>query len=387
MIFATGIAVPRMMGDMFEVPYQNPGGYMTRFKKSLMPMVLGILVFISASIGYAQNESMAVRRPTRIDLTQVPAGQKMDVEGVIVSQGADSLTLRGTGGGLYKVLVAGAEIKEKKSNPFRGAKDYSKADLLQGLHAEVKGSGDGSGSIAAREIRFRNDDVLMARTMDARVVPVENTLKDTQARLGETEQNAQKLSGQVRELTAITDIVRDSAKAAQTSADGAMSEAKNAKSTADNAKAGVKATNERITSLDDYDVKNVTIVSFKAGSAALSDKEREGLDKLAESSKNEKGFLIEVTGFASSDGDEAFNRRLSQKRADAVIQYLAENYSISLRRFVVPMGYGEKNPVADNATSAGRKENRRVEVRILISKGLEFSESAPSVPDSKISAN
>ena len=192
--------------------------------------------------------------------------------------------------------------------------------------------------------------------MDARVVPVENTLKDTQARLGETEQNAQRLSGQVRELAAITDIVRDSAKAAQTSADGAMSEAKNAKSTADTAKAGVKTANERITSLDDYDVKNVTMVNFKVGSAVLSDKERKGLDALAETAKNEKGYLIEVTGYASSDGDEAFNRRLSQKRADAVIQYLAENYSIPLRRFVVPMGYGEKNPVADNTTSAGARK-------------------------------
>jgi outer membrane protein OmpA-like peptidoglycan-associated protein len=141
-----------------------------------------------------------------------------------------------------------------------------------------------------------------------------------------------------------------------------MSEAKNAKSAADTAQTGVKSTNERITSLDDYDVKNVTMVNFKVGSAALADKEKEGLDQVAEVVKSEKGFLIEVTCFASSDGDEAFNRWLSQKRADAVIQYLAENYSIPLRRFVVPMGYGEKNPVADNTTLAGRKENRRVEV-------------------------
>ena len=140
------------------------------------------------------------------------------------------------------------------------------------MFIEVKGSGDSSGSIAAREIRFRKDDALIAQTMDARVVPVENTLKDTQVRLGETEQNAQRLSGQLRELAAITDIVRDSAKAAQSSADGAMSEAKTAKSTADNAKAGVKTANERITSLDDYDVKNVTMVNFKVGSAVLTDR-------------------------------------------------------------------------------------------------------------------
>jgi outer membrane protein OmpA-like peptidoglycan-associated protein len=223
--------------------------------------------------------------------------------------------------------------------------------------------------------------------MDARVVPVENRLKDTQERLGETELNSQRLSGQVRELTAITDTVRDSAKTAQQTADGAVSEAKEAKSGADSAKAGVKAANERIASLDTYDVKEVTTVNFKAGSAVLQKTGKAELDKLAENAKNEKGFLIEVAGFASSDGDEAFNRRLSQKRADAVVQYLAENYSIPLRRFVLPMGYGEKQPVADNASVAGRSENRRVEVRILLSKGLISGGSMPSGLSSNLSAN
>lgn len=359
---------------------------MTRLEKNLMSAALGLLVLMSVSIACAQNESAAAGKEWT-DFTQVPAGQRMNVEGVIVDQGADHVTMRGTGGGLYKVLVAGAEIKEKKSNPFRGAKDFSKADLLLGLHIEVKGAGDASGSIAAREIRFKNDDVLLARTMDARVLPVENTLKDTRTRLGETEQNAQRLSGQVRELAAITDIVRDSAKAAQTSADGAMSEARNARSAADTAQSGVKSANERITSLDDYDVKNVTKINFKIGSATLIDKEKEGLDKVAETVKNEKGYLIEVTGYASSDGDEASNRRLSRKRADAVIQYLAENYSIPLRRFIVPMGYGEKNPIADNTTAAGRRENRRVEVRILVSKGLVLGDKSPSAPESTMAAN
>jgi outer membrane protein OmpA-like peptidoglycan-associated protein len=363
------------MEDLRMQRYQNQGGgYMTRCKIGLVLMVLAFLVSVPASIAYAQNESTA-SAGVQGDVLKVPAGQKMNVEGVILSREPDSLIMRATGGAMYKVIVAVAEIKEKKSNPFRGAKNFTKADLLQGLFIEVKGLGDSSGAIAAQEVRFKNDDIQVARTMDARVVPVENTLKETQTRLGETEQNAQRLSGQVRELAAITDIVKDSAKAAQDSADGAMTEAKTAHSTADTAKAGVNAANDRITSLDDYDVKNVTVVNFKAGSANLSDKDREDLDNFAQFTKSEKGYLIEVTGFASSDGDEAFNRRLSQKRADTVIQYLAENHSIPLRRFVVPMGYGEKNPVADNTTVEGRKENRRVEIRILVSKGLKPGEN------------
>jgi OmpA-OmpF porin, OOP family len=342
---------------------------MIGIEKGLKPILFAILILVPVAIGYAQDTNNVASQAQPATL-QVPAGQKMEVEGVITSLQADSLTLRSVGGGIYKVALAAADIKEKKGNPFRGAKTYSKANLVKGLQIEVEGTGDNSGSIVARKVRVRNDDFILAQTMDARVVPVETDLKSTQARLGETEQNAQRLSGQVKELTAITDIVRDSAKAAQSSADGAMTEAKTARSSAENAKVGVKIANDRITSLDAYDVKNVTTVNFKAGSAVLTDKDKADLDKLADDAKSEKGFLIEVTGFASSDGDEAFNRRLSQKRADAVIQYLAENYSISLRRFVMPMGYGEKNPVADNSTVAGRKENRRVEVRILVNKGL-----------------
>jgi outer membrane protein OmpA-like peptidoglycan-associated protein len=311
----------------------------------------------------------------------------MNLEGVIVGQENDNLILRGSGGGLYRIVLAGAEIKEKKNNPFRGAKNFSRTDLVQGLQVEVKATGDSLGSISAREVRMKNDDFKLAQTMDARVVPVETKLKSTQDQLNETERNAQRLSGQVRELSAVTDIVRDSAKAAQSSADGAMVEAKSARSVADNAKVGVKAANERITSLDTYEVKNVTTIKFKAGSAVLAEAERSELDEFAENAKSEKGFLIEVTGFASSDGDEDFNRRLSQKRASAVVQYLAENYSIPIRRFIFPMGYGEKQPVADNTTRDGRKENRRVEVRMLVSKGLVSSDGLPSDLNTSLSAN
>ena len=64
------------------------------------------------------------------------------------------------------------------------------------------------------------------------------------------------------------------------------------------------------------------------------------------------------------------NRTLSQRRAESVVRYLAEKHDISLRRIVLPFGYGEAMPVADNGTLEGRKENRRVEVKILVSKGM-----------------
>lgn len=345
----------------------------------LAVVMLTVSIFAFASIGYTQVPGLAADAQSQAKTLQVPLGQKMNVEGVILSCQSGSLTLRSLEGANYNIVVADSTaLKEKKSNPFRGAKKYSSADLIPGLQVEVKGVGDSAGSIIANEIRMRNDDFKAAQTMDARVIPVENRLKDTQSRLGETEQNAQRLSGQVQELSAVSNAARGGAKAAQETADNAMNAANDARSRADNAQTGVHAANERITSLDNYTVKSTATVHFKAGSSALAAEEKSDLEQFAEQVKGEKGFLIEVAGFASADGDEAFNRRLSQKRADAVIQYLAEIYSIPLRRFVTPMGYGESQPVADNHTRDGRKENRRVEVRILVSKGLITMEGALS---------
>lgn len=349
-------------------------------------MLLAVSVLMGAVVAIAQDSNPAQAGATQVDTLKVPVGQQMNIQGVIVSHAKHSLLLRSSGGGLYRVVLEGAELKEKKHNPFRSAKTYSKEDLLPGLQIDVKGTGDNSGAFAAREIRFRRDDFKLAQTMDVRVVPVEDRLEATRQQLQETERNAQRLSGQIQELAAVTNIARDSAKTAQASADGARAEAQAARLAADNAKAGAKTAHDRIASLDTYEVKNVTTIKFKVGSALLAQAEKEVLDKLAENTKGEKGFLIEVAGYASSDGDENFNRRLSRRRADAVVQYLAENYAIPLRRFIFPMGYGEKQPIADNSTRAGRQENRRVEVRILVSKGLVSGESLPSDLSTNISS-
>ncbi len=87
------------------------------------------------------------------------------------------------------------------------------------------------------------------------------------------------------------------------------------------------------------------------------------------------GYLIEVKGFTSSDGDDTYNALLSQRRAESVVRYLIENHQISLRRMITPYGYGELAPVAENTSVQGRQQNRRVEVRMLINKGLEAADS------------
>lgn len=299
---------------------------------------------------------------------QVATGQKTEVSGVIVKREADTFTLRDrTGQDVVVTLTSETKVKEKKKNPFRSAQNYATTNLLRGLNIAVKGRKEASGAFFAEEIRFTDLDLRMANSLDSRVVPVEGDLKDAKSRLAQAEQNQQRLSGQVEELTAISNIAKGGAKAAQETADAALAGVNTAN---ERIASNDKRINTRISSLDDFDVKNSMTVTFKVGSAALSKEAQAELDKIAEEAKTDKGYVIEITGFASADGAEDYNRRLSQMRADAVVRYLAENHNVPLRRIVTPFGYGEKLPVADNKTRDGREQNRRVEVKVLVNKGL-----------------
>jgi OmpA-OmpF porin, OOP family len=339
----------------------------TVLRKSLKTAIILVMTLTLGILAYAQDTD--TDRPI-----SVPAGQTMTIEGVILNHQTDNLTLRTSEKTLYTVMLSDAVLlKEKKINPFRSSKKYLQTSLVPGLRIEVKGAGNDSGVLAAKEIRIKNEDIIAALTIDTRVQPVENNLRDTQKRLGETEQNSRRLSGQVLELSDISNTARSGAKTAQDTADHALSAASNAQVSADKAAAGVRSANERITQLDDFDIKDTAKVYFTVGSSQLSEENKAALNKFAEQITMEKGYVIEIFGFASADGASDANRSLSQKRAENVIQYLAENSQIPLRRFILPMGYGETRPAGDNNTSAGRKENRRVEIRLLVSKGFNNS--------------
>ena len=300
---------------------------------------------------------------------KVASGQKQKVKGVIIKRDADNFLMRDQSGADYLVnLASDTKVEEKKSNPFRRSKNYATTELLRGLTVEVEGRGDASGSLMAEKIKFTDEALLMARTVETRVTPVEGRVSTAENRISEAEQNAQRMSGQIEELQAISNAARGGARAAQETADAAL--------------AGVAATNERITtlvsSLDEYDAKKGVVVNFKVASWKLSPEAMAILDEIATQAKTEKGYIIEVMGFASADGAENYNRHLSQQRADSVVRYLAENHQVPLRRIITPFGYGESQPVADNTTRDGREQNRRVEVKILVNKGLTSPSAGPA---------
>jgi len=311
-----------------------------------------VVLFVALAMPVAAQQNAGSNAPTM----QVSSGAKMKVKGMILKREDQGFRLREMSGSEVIVLAGNAKIEEKKGNPFRSGKKFNQTQLVRGLYVEVEGRGDSSGSIVADKIKLSDNDLRVALAVDSTVVPVENRLGLAEDRVARTEQNAQRLSGQLDELTQVANLAKGGAAAALETAEVAVD--------------GVNKTNDRISSLDDYEVRKSESINFRVGSAVLNADAKSRLDQLATQAKTEKGFVIEVRGFASADGSENANRALSQRRAEAVLHYLAENHDIPLRRIVLPFGYGEAMPVADNTTRDGRQQNRRVEVSILVSKGL-----------------
>ena len=286
---------------------------------AVMPVALGQVT---------NNQTQTSSQAPNTSLRSVPAGAKMKFRGVVISRDADVFTIRDRSRADYQVRISDNTSIKTHGGFLRSGKKYPVTDILRGLIVEVEGRGDNQGALLAEKIRFNESDMRAAQTTDARVGPVEA--------------NMERVAGQMDELYAV----------------------------AAEARAEVKAVNERVSALDDYDVQETVSVTFRTNSSVLSPEAKTQLDELAAKANGAKAFMIEVAGHTDATGSDAKNFRLSRARADAVVQYLAVTHKIPLRRFVTPMGYGKTEAVADNATREGRTQNRRVDVKMIVNRGL-----------------
>ncbi len=104
-------------------------------------------------------------------------------------------------------------------------------------------------------------------------------------------------------------------------------------------------------------------VFFDTGKATLKPESFPELNRLAALLVKYKNIRVEISGHTDSQGSAAFNQKLSQRRAQSVVDYLLVR-GVNLAQ-IVAVGYGETQPRADNAPRAGRRLNRRVEAKIL----------------------
>ena len=177
-------------------------------------------------------------------------------------------------------------------------------------------------------------------------------------------------------------------KQAQTSADAATQSAQNASTAAGTAETAANDAVHRADSLDSVvkgldnykSLANVT-VNFGFDKAVLTKDDKDQLDQFASQLTTAKSFILEVTGGTDSIGSAQYNYDLSQRRADAVVQYLAAKYNVPAHRFYL-IGIGKDQEVAPNNTADGRKQNRRVQIQLLsnMSNGDQQQATAPAAP-------
>lgn len=301
-------------------------------------LVIGVAVVLAAAPMVFGQTTIQTTRARTTGVQSIPNGAKLKFKGVVINRDADTFTIRDRNRTDYQVLITDRTSIKTHGGFLRSGKKYPVTDILRGLIVEVEGRGDAQGQLMAEKIRFDESDMRAAITSDTRVTPVE--------------ENQQRLAGQMDELYAVAAEARQE----------------------------VAAVHERVSALDDYDVGETLAVTFRVNSAVLSPEAKRQLDELATRSASSRGFMIEVAGHTDSTGGEVKNFRLSRQRADAVVQYLAVNHKIPLRRFITPMGFGKTEAIAENNTAAGRAQNRRVEVKILVNRGMTRNVPASTQP-------
>jgi outer membrane protein OmpA-like peptidoglycan-associated protein len=280
-----------------------------------------------------ETTSSSQKRDTgfRPGIRALAAGQKAKIKGNIVRREAETFSIRDDQDMETVVLLTDRTSVKSKGGFFRSGNNFDVTSLLRGLPVEVEGVANQEGQLFADKVRFNSGDLKVAKLVERRVGPVE--------------QENQRIAGEVGEVGEVSKM----------------------------AKAEAGRAHERISALDDFNVQDSATVYFKVNSFVISPEDRQALDGLAEKAAKTKGYVIEITGHADASGNAQRNRALSQQRADAVVRYLQENHDIPLRRMITPFGYGQMKPVADNDTPEGRRQNRRVEVKILVSKGIAGS--------------
>ena len=197
-----------------------------------------------------------------------------------------------------------------------------------------------------------------------------------------TDQLDTKTAANNQQVHAVDDRAQAGIKQAQGSADAANQNAENAGKAAGDAETAALDVVHRADSLDGVvkgldnykSLANVS-VTFGFDKSILTKDDKDQLDTFAASLGAQKSYILEVTGGTDSTGPAQYNYDLSQRRADAVVQYLASKYGVAAHRFYL-IGIGKDKEVAPNTTAEGRKQNRRVEIQLLTNMSSENAQTA-----------
>ena len=287
------------------------------------------------------------------------AGDKAEVKGMITARTGETLIVKSGEGSTTVVLTDDTKTKDDKGLFGLDKQHMSNVVLIPGLKVDIDGTSDEQGRVVARTITVDGDDLETAEMVQSGLHP---TAEQVAANVQTLEAHRGQLASHDVQLAAQKENIEANQ---QNMAANKQQIEKNINDIEENT--------NRFTALAEYDVKGQATVNFEVGSTKISVKDQIELKELANTATRLKGYIIEVTGYADSTGGAAMNTKLSEDRAKAVVTYLMQNGEVPVRHIVAPGAMGEYGAAAPNETKVGRAENRRVEVKVLVNKGITGS--------------
>lgn len=250
-------------------------------------------------------------------LAEMAEGPK--VTGIISARRGSRLQVTANDGTTTMVtLHPETEIRTRGGFLGIGNKTFDQSALLNGMPVIVKTSQYGQGLVAS-EVRFTSDDAQIARMIR-----------------GGTQQQFGEQGAAIQANAAATEALRG-----------------------------------RLGDIDKYNLKSTTNVYFDTGKAVISPSAKAELCNAAQTAGANENSLMLVLGYTDSTGSQEVNQTLSEKRAAAVVNHLQQVCKWKPYRMLTPTGMATADPAADNSTVAGRAQNRRVSVNVLVSKALD----------------
>jgi outer membrane protein OmpA-like peptidoglycan-associated protein len=265
----------------------------------------------------------------------VAAQKPTKVNGVIAGRSGANMIVRTATGTTTVTLNGSTKVEEKKGALKLKHSSMAATSLVPGLKVEVEGTPGPSNSLIATDVKFTAGDLQTADEIAGGVNP---TAQQAAANQKAVDSNKQAI-------------------------------AKNAQGVAAN-KAGQDSLNARMNNMGNYEVKATATVYFANGSTVIDAKGKSDLQALAAKTRGISGYMVQVAGYASSTGNAAINDKLTDERAQNVIEYLEQTGNVPLYRVLAPAAMGSSHPAATNATVEGQAENRRVVVTIVVNKGV-----------------
>lgn len=262
----------------------------------------------------------------------VTTGQKVEIEGWIVARQEQSLTVHTIERSDIAVLLTSyTKVQEPRGLLKVRKKQMPISALLPGLRIKVKGIGDTRNQVIAESVSFSDDDLRTAYAIQSGLTSVQNQVATNTQQIAANQANIQSNQQQIARL------------------------------------------DQRFSDLNHYTVKYTTSIYFPPDSSTLSVLAQGNLRRLVREVQGLQGYVVQVKGHTDSFGTASLNQDLSMRRAQSVMAYLHGTGNIPFTHMLTPAAMGETRPVSSNQTPQGRAENRRVEVTVLVNRGLADS--------------